>query len=144
MPVSLREQAEKHLSVKGMTPFAVETHKEASACAEQLQRYFKGEETSFDVQIDLSATTIWQRKVLETCRQVPFGKTITYGDLAAKSGSPRAARAVGRALAINPVPVIIPCHRVVAADGELGGYSGGIHIKMMLLKLERANFESRG
>jgi methylated-DNA-[protein]-cysteine S-methyltransferase len=108
--------------------------------ARQLDEYFDGSRRGFDADADLSMITgPFYRTVLETLRQeVPWGETVTYAELAGLSGRPRAARAVGTAMASNPVPLIIPCHRVVAADG-LGGYGGADgrpDLKRALLALE--------
>ena len=108
--------------------------------AEQIQRYLAGEQQSIDTPIDMSGMTSFQRLVLGAVRRVPRGKYVTYGELAARIGRPRAARAVGRALGSNPIPIVIPCHRVLASDGSLGGYSGrgGVRTKRALLQLEGA------
>ena len=86
---------------------------------------------------DYSGMTAFKKKVLQELRKVPAGSTVTYGELAAAAGSPGAARAVGNVMATNPVPLFVPCHRVVATDG-LGGFTGGLHVKRALLKLEKA------
>jgi methylated-DNA-[protein]-cysteine S-methyltransferase len=92
-----------------------------------------------DVKVDDRRWTPFQRKVLAVCRRIPLGETRTYAELAAEVGSPKAARAVGRVMATNPVPIIIPCHRVVGSGGGLGGFSaiGGLTTKRKLLALER-------
>jgi methylated-DNA-[protein]-cysteine S-methyltransferase len=91
-----------------------------------------------DIKVDLSDSSPFARKVYRTLRQVKPGKVITYGELAKRVGSPRAARAVGRAMATNPVPIIVPCHRVISSSGKLGGFSahGGNRLKARLLKNE--------
>jgi methylated-DNA-[protein]-cysteine S-methyltransferase len=108
--------------------------------AEQIQRYLAGEQSLIDAPVDMSGMTSFQRLVLGAVRRVPRGKVVTYGELAARIGRPKAARAVGRALGSNPIPIVIPCHRVLAADGSLGGYSGrgGVRTKRALLQLEGA------
>jgi methylated-DNA-[protein]-cysteine S-methyltransferase len=107
---------------------------------EQLKDYFAGKRDSFDVPLDLRSITPFQRVVLDAIQQIPSGETISYGGLARRIGKPGAARAVGRALGSNPIPIIIPCHRALAADGSLGGYSGrgGVRTKQALLSLEGA------
>jgi methylated-DNA-[protein]-cysteine S-methyltransferase len=92
-----------------------------------------------DVRVDDRRWTPFQRKVLAACRRIPLGETRTYAELAATVGSPKAARAVGRVMATNPVPIVIPCHRVVGSGGGLGGFSamGGLATKRKLLALER-------
>lgn len=112
-----------------------------------LDHLARGRDAFDDVPVDLSAVTSFQRRVLEALRAVPPGETVTYGQLAERVGRPGAARAVGGAVAANPVPVVVPCHRVVAADGGLGGYSGGrgAETKARLLRAEgvgRASYRS--
>ena len=111
-----------------------------ASIAEQLQAYFAGARTSFDLPLDLSQLTPFQRSVLQAARCIPSGTVWTYGQVAQAIGKPRASRAVGQALGRNPVPIIIPCHRVVAGDGSLGGYSGGggVDSKKLPLRLEGA------
>ena len=108
--------------------------------AEQLQEYFDGVRKRFELPLDLRSLTPFQRTVLSSIREIPAGETISYGGLARRIGKPGSARAVGRALGGNPIPIIIPCHRVLASDGSLGGYSGrgGIRTKQALLELEGA------
>ena len=105
----------------------------------RLQAYAAGAYDDFlDVEVDPGPQSDFRRRVMACCRRVPFGTTLTYGQLAAQAGVPGAARAVGRCMATNPVPIIIPCHRVVAADGSLHGYSspGGVRMKQRLLQWE--------
>ncbi|MCC6126760.1 MAG: methylated-DNA--[protein]-cysteine S-methyltransferase [Pirellulales bacterium] len=107
---------------------------------ERLRAYAAGRPDDFrDVSVDWEKMTAFRRKVLEHCRRIPYGKTMTYGELAARAGSPRAARAVGSCMARNRVPLVIPCHRVVPAGGRLGDYSapGGVETKRRLLDMER-------
>lgn len=94
-----------------------------------------------DVPVDLSQRTHFQQRVLGQCRQIPWGQTLTYGALAARAGSPHAARAVGNIMAGNPIPLVIPCHRVVGSGGALGGFSapGGLRTKRRLLALEETS-----
>lgn len=102
---------------------------------DQLAEYFRGERVEFD--LDLFATgTEFQKQVWNALMTIPYGKTISYGALAATLNSPGGMRAVGAANGQNPIPIIIPCHRVIAADGSLGGYTGGLGIKRKLLDLE--------
>ena len=105
----------------------------------RIQAYASGNRDDFrDVQVDGGGLADFGRKVIQCCRNIPYGTTLTYGQLAAEAGSARAARAVGNCMASNPIPLVIPCHRVVAAGGGLGGYSmpGGTHVKRWLLELE--------
>jgi methylated-DNA-[protein]-cysteine S-methyltransferase len=106
----------------------------------ELDEYFEGRRTEFDLAVDLSALPGFQRLVLDELVRVPFGRVETYGGLAARLGRPRAARAVGGALNRNPVPIVVPCHRVVGSTGKLVGYAGGLERKAQLLALEGAAF----
>ena len=112
----------------------------AGRAVRQLEEYVQGKRTAFDLPVDLEACSDFQRRVLEAAVAVPRGRLATYGEIAARIGAPHAARAVGQALARNPVPIIVPCHRVVASDGSLTGYSGGagVETKAILLQLEGA------
>jgi len=103
----------------------------------QLDEYFAGTRTAFDVPVRLHGTE-FQRAVWAQLCAIPFGSTISYGELARRVGNPGAARAVGSANGRNPIAVIVPCHRVIAGDGSLGGYGGGIARKTTLLDLEGA------
>jgi methylated-DNA-[protein]-cysteine S-methyltransferase len=104
----------------------------------QLDEYFAGSRTRFDVPMHLEGTD-FQRKVWAQLCAIPYGETISYGELARRVGNPKASRAVGLANGRNPVAVIVPCHRVIAADGSLGGYGGGMERKTHLLDLERTH-----
>jgi len=101
----------------------------------QLEQYFSGKRTSFDVALDLVGTEFQVRAWRALCR-IPFGETISYGQQASNIKKPKAFRAVGSANGKNPIPIIVPCHRVVASDGSLGGYSLGLKMKKQLLALE--------
>jgi methylated-DNA-[protein]-cysteine S-methyltransferase len=115
-----------------------------SAVADQLAEYFDGRRQRFDVPLDLRGMTDFRRIVLQQLQQVAYGTTCTYGELAAAVGRPAAARAVGGACAANPVPVVVPCHRVVRSGGDLGGFAAGPDVKAALLTLEaRVTLESR-
>ncbi len=104
----------------------------------QLREYLAGERKQFSIQIDWSLLRPFQREALLATFAIPYGQTTTYGNLAAQIGRPHAARAIGRAEATNPMPLVIPCHRVLGADGKLRGYGGGLEIKKWLLQLEGA------
>lgn len=104
--------------------------------AAQLREYFQQQRDDFTVPVDLTGVTDFTRRVLESASTIPYGKVWTYGDVARTIGQPRASRAVGNALGRNPVPVIIPCHRVVLASGGMGWYTGGPDIKRKLLGIE--------
>lgn len=103
---------------------------------EQLAEYFAGTRTAFDILLDLDGLPPFQAKVLRALQHVPFGETITYRGLAVAVDNPGAVRAVGTACARNPLPLLIPCHRVVRSDGHLGRYRGGEDMKRFLLALE--------
>jgi len=102
-----------------------------------LQQYFSGESVSFDVPLDLRYYTPFQQAVWNAAKAVPSGETRSYLWVAKRIRNPKAARAVGQALGANPVPIIIPCHRVISAAGTMGGFSGGIGMKKKLLELEK-------
>ena len=102
--------------------------------ASQLDEYFAGERTDFDVQMELDGTE-FQREVWTELTRIPYGETISYGELARRVGRPSAPRAVGQANGRNPIPVIVPCHRVLASNG-IGGYGGGLKVKRQLLAVE--------
>lgn len=106
-----------------------------SATKMQLEQYFAGKRTAFDIPLDLEGTDFQQLAWRALCR-IPFGRTISYGDQAKNIKKPKAFRAVGSANGKNPIPIIVPCHRVVAGDGSLGGYSLGLKMKKQLLALE--------
>ncbi len=116
-------------STQGKTPAPVRT------AAAQLEEYFSGERTSFALAL-APRGTVFQLAVWEALATIPYGETITYGELARCVGRPAASRAVGQANGANPLPIVYPCHRVVAAGGKLGGYGGGLETKRRLLALE--------
>lgn len=111
--------------------------------ARQLLEYFAGARTAFDLPLE-PAGTEFQRSVWFALARIPFGTTLSYAELARRVGRPRAFRAVGQANGANPLPIILPCHRVIAADGGLGGYSGGLGVKTRLLAHESALPTARG
>jgi methylated-DNA-[protein]-cysteine S-methyltransferase len=108
------------------------------ATARQLDEYFAGRRRSFDVPIDLRLARGFRREVLVHLRQIPYGATESYAAVARAAGSPNAVRAAASACANNPVPVVVPCHRVVRSDGSIGQYRGGVEAKRRLLALEAA------
>lgn len=112
--------------------------KVAARAARQLKAYAAGRRTTFDVPLDLGGLSAFARRVLRACAAIPLGQWRTYGQLAAAAGAPRAARAVGQVLRRNRFPIIVPCHRVVGADGRLTGFSarGGLALKRRLLAQE--------
>lgn len=103
--------------------------------ARELEEYFAGVRREFTVPLAPEGTE-FQRLVWAELRKIPYGTTATYGDVAARIGKPKAAVAVGQANSRNPIPIIIPCHRVIGSGGKLVGYTGGLHIKKMLLEVE--------
>jgi len=104
--------------------------------AAQLRDYFAGRRSHFDMQLDLSHGTVFQQGVWQALLAIPAGETTTYGALSQRVGNPTAVRAVGAAVGRNPISVIVPCHRVLGADGSLTGYAGGLDRKTALLELE--------
>jgi methylated-DNA-[protein]-cysteine S-methyltransferase len=109
---------------------------DVGALENKLQRYFAGEAVCFDEVLDPSIGTGFQRRVWTLVRAIPRGETRTYGQVARDAGSPGAARAVGQAMARNPWPILVPCHRVVGSNGELTGFGGGLEMKREMLALE--------
>ena len=110
-------------------PFAV--------ARQQLIEYFAGERKDFDLPLRLNGTE-FQLSVLQALQKIPYGETTSYSDIAERIGRPKAMRAVGAANGRNPIPIIVPCHRVIGSDGTLTGYGGGLHRKQWLLQHERA------
>ena len=102
----------------------------------ELDEYFEGQRTEFDLPLDIGRVAEFHRVVLDELALVPYGQVTTYGALAVKVGHPRAARAVGVVMNRNPIPIVLPCHRVIGASGSLTGYGGGLHRKQALLELE--------
>ncbi len=109
----------------------------AEQAREELSEYFQGRRVFFSVPVDLSGCPVFQQQVLEETNRIPFGETRSYSEVARRIGHVRASRAVGTALGRNPIPFIVPCHRVLRGDGTLGGYGFGVPIKNRLLHLER-------
>ena len=122
---------------QALVVYAPEKLEEAT---QQVGEYLSGERGAFELPVDISSMTPFQQTVLDEVAKVPRGEVVTYGELAKRIGKPHAARAVGQALGSNPVPIVVPCHRVIASDGSLGGYSGrrGVETKATLLTLEGA------
>lgn len=111
---------------------------EVRPLARQVRDYLAGKRTKFDVELDLSHVTPFRKQVLMACAAIPRGQVSTYGELARRVGSPLAYRAVGHTMATNPVPIVIPCHRVLGSNGGLHGFGGGLEMKRRLLELEGA------
>ena len=109
------------------------------AAARQLGEYFEGRRTRFDLDLDRRLSSGFRRRVQEHLSAIGYGRTESYAQVAAATGSARAVRAVGSACATNPLPVVVPCHRVLRSDGSLGGYLGGLAAKQLLLTLEQGS-----
>jgi methylated-DNA-[protein]-cysteine S-methyltransferase len=135
-PVATAAQAEEEIRLRGASEPA--SPRDSGAWPEKLRRYARGDATALDGALDLTQGTPFQRQVWEALLDIPCGETRTYGQIAERIGRPRAARAVGQAVGANPLPIIVPCHRVVASGG-LGGFGGGLAMKKHLLGLERAS-----
>ncbi|MFW2176306.1 MULTISPECIES: methylated-DNA--[protein]-cysteine S-methyltransferase [unclassified Moraxella] len=136
----LTQQA-KNIEPKDLVNLAVNTDNPnaevLSQTISQLDEYLDGKRQTFDIPLDLSTGTPFQQKVWQALLQIPYGTTISYAQLANNIGQPTAFRAVANANGKNPISLIVPCHRVIASDGGLGGYTGGVGIKQILLDLER-------
>jgi methylated-DNA-[protein]-cysteine S-methyltransferase len=102
----------------------------------EIEEYFAGRRTSFDLALDRSLSRGFRRVAQEAISDIPYGQVATYRDIATAAGNPRATRAAGSACATNPIPLVVPCHRVLAAGGRIGGYAGGLDVKHFLLRLE--------
>ena len=127
IPAGIEEQAEE---------LPLQAKEVLEKAERQLDEYFAGERKEFTVPVRLMGTE-FQKKVWAALAEIPYGGTATYGEIAARIGSPKACRAVGTANHHNPVPIIVPCHRVIGAGGSLTGYGGGLEVKAYLLTLER-------
>jgi methylated-DNA-[protein]-cysteine S-methyltransferase len=123
-----------------LSPRVLEDPRRLDVVRRELDEYFNNARTSFDVPIDWSLYSDFGRRVLQATAAIPFGHTASYGDVAARAGNPKASRAAGRALGANAIPIIVPCHRVIGTSGKLTGYTGGMHRKEALLRLEGIAF----
>jgi len=119
-----------------ISPRIVEAPARLDEVRRELDEYFAGRRRGFELALDWQLTAGFVRRVLRATARIPFGETRTYGDMAASAGSPRAFRAAGSALGANPIPIVVPCHRVLRSGGALGGYGGGLDAKRELLRLE--------
>lgn len=120
-----------------------ESFDETEKVRRQFETYFKRERSDFDCKIDdRLISSAFRKTVLFALQEIPYGHFVTYGELARRVGKPKASRAVGGALGANPLPIVLPCHRVVAGEGKLGGFTGGLPLKIKLLDLEGANFSA--
>lgn len=112
-----------------------------SKAAQEIKSYLRGHVTEFTFPFSIIMPDGFRKKALEMLARVPYGKTISYQQLAAKAGSPLAHRAAGSACANNPLPIVIPCHRVLKSDGTLGGFGGGLVVKRRLLEIEESTYK---
>jgi methylated-DNA-[protein]-cysteine S-methyltransferase len=110
----------------------------------QMDEYFAGKRREFTLPLDLSLASGFRLRSLQAMFEIPYGETISYGELASRAGNPRAFRAAGHACATNPIPIVLPCHRVVRSDGDLNWYTGGLHFKELLLSVEGVPLTRRG
>jgi O-6-methylguanine DNA methyltransferase len=130
---SLRERLERHLGA-----FDTREARDPAGVAARLRAYFAGDRHALDDQPVAMLGTPFERAVWSELRRIPAGTTISYAELARRVGRPNGSRAVGQANGRNPIALVVPCHRVIASDGSLAGYGGGVHRKQALLELERA------
>jgi len=119
-----------------LSPRVLEAPARLDPARRELEEYFEGRRTAFDLPVDLALAAPFGKRVLAATAAIPFGETRTYAQVAALAGTPTGARATGNALGANPVPIVIPCHRVTRSGGGLGGYTGGLDIKRRLLAIE--------
>jgi methylated-DNA-[protein]-cysteine S-methyltransferase len=119
-----------------ISPRVLESPRATERIRRELDEYFEHKRRTFTIPVDYALVQGFTRKVLQQTARIPFGAVSTYREVATGAGSPRAVRAAGNALGSNPIPIVVPCHRVVRTGGGLGGYTGGIERKVLLLKLE--------
>jgi methylated-DNA-[protein]-cysteine S-methyltransferase len=129
------EQALEELSIK-VSPRVLEAPARLDAARRELDRYFAGKLTEFELPIDWTLTHGFRGKVQRAINGIPYGQTRTYTEMARRAGNERAVRAAGTACGTNPIPIVVPCHRVLRSGGGLGGYGGGLPMKEALLELE--------
>ena len=136
-PVETTDTVLEQLSAS-VSPRVLESPARLDDARRELDRYFEGRLREFDLPLDWQLTRGFYRKVLRATARIPYGKTRSYTEMATRAGSPRAVRATGTALGSNPLPIVVPCHRVLRSGGGLGGYGGGLEVKQTLLELEGA------
>ena len=119
-----------------VSPRILRSPRRTEQARRELDAYFAGRLRRFDTPVDWTLTRGFTRGVLAATARVPYGETASYGEVAAEAGSPRAARAAGNALSANPIPILVPCHRIIHGDGGIGGYTGGLERKRFLLRIE--------
>jgi methylated-DNA-[protein]-cysteine S-methyltransferase len=120
-----------------ISPRIVETPAPLDAARRELEEYFAGSRQSFQLPLDWTLVGPFGRRVLGATAEIPYGGVLSYAEVAAEAGSPRGSRAAGNALGSNPLPIVVPCHRVLRTGGALGGYGGGLDRKRWLLELEQ-------
>jgi methylated-DNA-[protein]-cysteine S-methyltransferase len=125
-----------HSLAAKLSPRMLEAPARLDDVRRELDEYFAGRRHHFDLPIDWALASPFGRRVLTATAAIPFGQVSTYGKVAAQAGNPKASRAAGRALGANPIPIVVPCHRVVGTRGSLTGYTGGLHRKIALLEIE--------
>jgi methylated-DNA-[protein]-cysteine S-methyltransferase len=123
-----------------LSPRILEQPAKLDAVRRELDEYFDNKREAFDLPIDWTLYSDFGRRVLQATAAIPFGQTATYGQVAARAGNAKASRAAGRALGANAIPIVVPCHRVIGTSGKLTGYTGGMHRKEALLRLEGIAF----
>ncbi len=136
LPKRSKRAVESDLGIPSDGVWQQEESAQLEAARRQLLDYLEGRRNTFDVPLDLSQGTSFQRQVWRTLQRVPYGKLRSYQWIAARVGGAHYARAVGNAVGANPLPIVVPCHRIVAHDASLGGFSGGLSMKRKLLSLE--------
>ncbi len=136
-PVESHETVLEQLAAT-ISPRVLESPAKLDETRRELDRYFEGRLREFEIPLDWQLTRGFYRKVLRATARIPYGQTRSYSEMAKRAGSPRAVRATGTALGSNPLPIIVPCHRVLRSGGALGGYGGGLETKQALLELEGA------
>jgi methylated-DNA-[protein]-cysteine S-methyltransferase len=136
-PEEDRDQVLERLA-RTISPRLLQAPERLDEIRRQLDEYFEGRRRGFDLQVDYALSRGFVRRVLRATARIPFGDVATYRVVATRAGNPRAVRAAGNALGSNPVPIVVPCHRVVRTGGGLGGYTGGLDRKRFLLRLEGA------
>jgi methylated-DNA-[protein]-cysteine S-methyltransferase len=136
-PVETTDRVLEQLA-ESISPRILESPARLDDARRELERYFEGGLREFDLPLDWRLSRGFYRKVLRATARIPYGQTRSYSEMAKRAGSPRAVRATGTALGSNPLPIIVPCHRVLRTGGALGGYGGGLEVKQSLLELEGA------
>jgi methylated-DNA-[protein]-cysteine S-methyltransferase len=137
LPIEGGDAVLDQLSAKVSRRILIATRVPITTARRQLDEYFAQRLMRFDVALDWRLTGGFRRRVLDAAQDIPYGQTASYRDVATRAGNPKAVRAAGTALATNPLPIVVPCHRVVRSDGQLGAYRGGTDAKALLVAMER-------